>query len=266
MSDMRQDLNDALLPTHGEALDPVDMARRDLRKHLPRRFYKNVTAAPVEGGFRLELDGRAARTPARHPLVVPHKRLVDALVEEWGAQDEVIDPALMPITRLVNSTIDGVAQAMDEVRADLVKYASSDLLCYRADGPDALVALQDQLWDPVLAHFQARYGVRFALAQGVNYVTQPEDVMVQVRADVAQIEDAFVLAGVHSLTTITGSALLALAHLKGHMSFDALWAAAHVDEDFQMRHWGQDSEALARRAARHQDGQAAAQLLANCAP
>lgn len=263
---MRETLSDALLPKHGESLDHIEMARRDLRKNLPRRFYQCVSLSESSSGFQLELDGKSARTPARHPLCVRHRAVIDLLIGEWDAQKDVIDPALMPVTRLVNSALDGVEHAKDEVRADLLKYAGSDLICYRADGPQGLVEAQNASWDKVLAHIHDIYGVRFMLAQGVGFVAQPASTLARLEDALAGIDDALVLAALHALTTLTGSVLITLSHYHGALDIEAAWSAAHVDEDFQMRQWGGDDEALHRRAQRFADAKAAAQLLASCAP
>jgi chaperone required for assembly of F1-ATPase len=253
-----------MLPSHGEAIDPIAMARRDMRKNLPRRFYQNAAVMPSDKGFALGLDGRIAHTPARHLLIVPHRALCEGVVREWQQQNDVIDPALMPITRMVNTVLDGVAENINEVSADIIKYAASDLICYRATSPQALVDAQNTLWDGVLAHFHARYGQGFVLAQGIGFVAQPPEVMACVADDVRALSDPFILAAVHVLTTLTGSALLALAHDQGALDPETMWACAHVDEDVQMRQWGHDSEALSRRAARFKEAMAAVEIIASC--
>jgi len=257
---MREDLANQMLPTHGEAIDPVAMARRDQQKALPRRFYERATAEPVEGGFTVALDGKPARTPARNAIVVPTEALAKALADEWQAQVEFIDPSNMPLSRMVNSAIDGVAREMDLVRAEVTKYAGSDMLCYRAGDPKALVDEQAQMWDPLLTWAHEELGARFICAEGVIFASQPETALEAVRKTVAAIESPFALAALHVMTTITGSVVLALAVARGRMSAQEAWAAAHLDEDFQMRAWGEDAEALARRARRWIDMEAAARL------
>jgi chaperone required for assembly of F1-ATPase len=139
---MREDLTRDLLPGPGEGIDPVEMARRDQRKTLPKRFYKEAGSEPVEHGFGLLLDGRPALTPARNRLVVPTQSLMQALVGEWNGQTETIDPATMPLTRILNSALDGVARELGPVRDEILKYAGTDLLVYRAGEPQHLVEEQ----------------------------------------------------------------------------------------------------------------------------
>lgn len=213
------------------------------------------------GQFRLRLDGRPARTPARNALAVPCRRIAAALEEEWNRQGERIDPATMPVTRLANSAIDGVAPRMEEIRAEVLAYAGADLLCYRAGEPERLAALQARHWDPVLAWAERRLGARFALAEGIMHVPQPVETLAAFAAALEAFEDPFVLAGLHVATTLTGSALLALALAEGEIGVDAAWAAAHVDEDWNMLLWGEDAEALARRARRFEEFRAAALVL-----
>jgi chaperone required for assembly of F1-ATPase len=167
----------------------------------------------------------------------------------------------MPLTRLANSAIDGVAGREAEVRADIAKYAGSDLVCYRADGPDELVRRQAECWDPILAWARDVLGARFEVATGIMPVTQPEPSKAAVAGALDRL-DAFTLAPLHVMTTLTGSVLLVLAHARGHISADVAWALAHVDEDFQIGKWGWDAEARARRERRWAEMAAASRMLA----
>jgi chaperone required for assembly of F1-ATPase len=166
----------------------------------------------------------------------------------------------MPLTRLANSIIDGVAAAPAPVAADIGKYLGSDLLFYRVEGPQRLVERQTQLWDPVLAWAREAFGARFVLAQGVVHAAQPEGALAAARAAIPA--DPWRLAAAHVITTLTGSALLALAMLRGRLTAEEAWVAAHVDEDWNMEQWGRDEIALARRAARRAELGAAATVLA----
>ncbi|CAH1666735.1 ATP12 family chaperone protein [Chelatococcus asaccharovorans] len=229
---------------------------------LPKRFYTLAGVETRPDGFALVLDGRGARTPGRRPLVLPTQVLAEAVAAEWEAQEGVIDPRRMPLTRLANSAIDGVADNGEAVAAEVIRYAGSDLLCYRADHPEKLVTRQAALWDPVLAWAREELGARFILAAGVMHVTQPDAALEAVAARVERYSAPFSLAALNVMTTLTGSVLLALAVAEGHLSPAEAWAAAHVDEDFQIAAWGEDEEASARRAARWHDFAAAARLFA----
>ena len=261
---MREDLANQLAPGQGEPIDPVAMARRDLQKVLPRRFYKEAGALEGEGGFVLTLDGKNAHTPGRQPIHTPSLALTQALAEEWGGQGEFIDPGSMPLTRIVNSALDGVAKEMGEVRAEVVKYAGSDLICYRAGEPQSLVEAQARAWDPILTWAREDLGARFICAEGVVFAAQPEHAVAAVARVVEAVDSPLALAGLNVMTTITGSALLALAVAKGRLSAAEAWSAAHVDEDFQAAAWGEDAEAAARRARRWLDMEAAAKVYAHC--
>ena len=236
-------------------------ARRGANAELPRRFYKLAEVHARDGGFAIVLDGKPVRTPGRKLLMVPRNDIAETIASEWAAQAGTINPATMPMTRLVNSAIDGVANAERDVAAGIAKYAGSDLLCYRVSFPEGLVGAQAKHWDPVLAWIEADYGWRFVTSVGVVHVSQPEAVLKGVERLLTEF-DAFGLAGMHSMTTLTGSVLLALAVARRHLSAEQAWAAAHVDEDWQISQWGQDAEAQARRAFRWRDMLAAAMLVA----
>jgi chaperone required for assembly of F1-ATPase len=249
----------------GKVPIPSRKGRDGLERPLQRRFYAAVAVAMEPRGATVLLDGRALRTPKKRALVVPARALAEAIAGEWSAQGERIDPATMPITRLVNTALDGVADHPAAVRADIVKYAGSDLLCYRAAGPAGLVAAQSTHWDGVLAWAHEVLGARFAVAIGLMPVAQPAEATEAVARSIAGL-DILRLAALHVMTTLTGSALLALAHLWECIDLDAAWAAAHVDEDWQISQWGADAEASARHAARRLEMQAASRLLALLGP
>ena len=171
----------------------------------------------------------------------------------------------MPLTRLSVTAIDGVAGREAEVTADLLSYAGSDLLCYRASYPLGLAALQQQRWDPILAWGRDTHGLRFVLGEGIVHVAQPAPTLQRMTELVGE-QDAFSLAALHTLTTITGSAVLMLALLKRAVTPSDAWDAATADEDWQQSQWGVVEEAAARRTQRHGEFQAACRLLDLVAP
>jgi chaperone required for assembly of F1-ATPase len=243
-----------------EPRNPMKAAQQAMRPEPPKRFFETAGIEAQGGAFVLTLDGRLARTPARNPVAVPTRALGEALAAEWQAQETVIDPAAMPLTRLVNSAIDAVSASMAEVAEDIVKYVGSDLIVYRAGEPDRLVAEQASAWDPILAWAYDEFGARFLLSEGVTFVAQPEAAVSALRARIAAETSPFRLAALHVMTTLTGSALIALAHAAGRLTAAEAWAAAHVDEHFQERIWGEDEEAMQRRARREAEFLAASRV------
>ncbi len=243
-----------------QPLDPMEAARRNMRPNLRQRFYDTAASRPEGDGYAVLLDGKVVRTPARQPLILPTKALADAVAAEWQDQQTVIDPARMPLTRLSNSIIDGVAASASGVAAEVEKYLGSDLLFYRADGPERLVARQSELWDPIVTWARTALGARFELVEGVMHVAQPLESITAAAAAIPR--DPWRLGAVHSLTTLTGSALIALALAHKAISPDAAWTAAHVDEDWNMELWGHDTLALERREQRLSEMKAAATVLA----
>lgn len=244
-------------------LDPNEAARRGMRPTMRRRFYQTATVQEARGdadpGFGILLDGKPVRTPARRPLAAPRRSIAEAIAAEWNAQGEAVDPAAMPLTRLANAIIDGVAAAPEPVAEEIAKYLGSDLVCYRADQPEGLVARQAQAWDPLLTWAREALGARFICSEGVVFVTQPAAALAAARAAIPH--QPWALGAVNSITTLTGSALIALALAAGRLSVEAAWAAAHVDEDWNMEQWGRDTMALERRAAGLAEMQAAATVL-----
>jgi chaperone required for assembly of F1-ATPase len=250
------------LPTGERATDPMRAAQANMRPAPVRRFYKAVEVGEADGGYALLLDGRRARTPGRNPVAARSRALMLEAAAEWERQRETIDPVDMPLTRLLNSAIDGVAHTMAETRADILAYAGSDLLCYRAEEPETLAARQAQAFDPVLHWAADSLGARFNVTTAVMHVPQPPEALTAIRAALDTYTDPVDLAALSVMTTLPGSALLALAVARGFLSAGAAWRAAHVDEDFQAERWGEDAEAMARGKARRREFEAAATVIA----
>jgi chaperone required for assembly of F1-ATPase len=240
-------------------LDPQEAVRQASRAPLRKRFYTGVGVAEAEGGFAITLDGKPIRTPSGRHVVVPSRQIAEAVAAEWEVQKETLDPMTMPLTRLANSVIEGVIDREALVSDDLAKYLQSDLLFYRAGHPEALVAREAQHWDPVLFWAADTLGAHFILSEGIMHVAQPAQAIEAARA--ALPEDPWSIAALHVITTLTGSALLALALLHRVRDADQVWAAAHVDEDWNVDQWGVDEEAASRRAARLRDFSAAVAIL-----
>ena len=258
---MRDLLNDLEAKKYLSDHDPIRRAQSQMKTQLPKRFYEGVSVAPMEEGFAVHLDGKPVRTPAKAVLTLATEKAAGLVADEFATQAEKIDPSTMPVYRLVNAAIDGVAQNPRAVVDDIVRFSSSDLLCYRADAPAGLVEWQAKHWDPLLDWAHRALGARLVLTQGVIHVEQPRGAVDAVGAHLGRIEEPMRLAALHLMTTLTGSALLALAVEAGALDAEAAWSAAHVDEDWQAKQWGDDSEAVARRAFRKRDMLAAVRLI-----
>lgn len=237
------------------------MSDTPLRPELPKRFYTSVEIVEDGDGFAVRLDGRPVRTPARSLLSLPSRGVAEAVAQEWRDQRDVINPATMPVTRLANTVIDGIASNAEPIRQDLARYAETDLLAYRAEGPERLVARQAERWDPIVRWAEEEIAALIAVGQGVIYVVQPAETVAALRARLDREVDAFRIGALHQATTLTGSLLLALALASGRLNAAAVWSLAHLDEDWNIEQWGEDDEARARRDARFADLRAAALLL-----
>ena len=215
-----------------------------------KRFWTAARVEPVPGGFGVALDARAVTTPARARLVVPTEALARAIAAEWDAQTGRVDPRTMPFTRAANAAVDKVAVAFDEVAAMVAAYGGSDLLCYRAEGPPALVARQAAGWDPLIAWAGAALGAPLRVTAGVMPVEQPGASLAALGARVAAM-GAFRLTGFHDLVAISGSLVLGFAVAEGRLDAGAAWALSRIDERWQADLWGRDDEAEALEAVRH---------------
>ncbi|MFV1919218.1 ATP12 family protein [Sphingomonas sp. MJ1 (PH-R8)] len=225
-----------------------------------KRFWKTVTVEPTDAGLGIALDGRPVRTPGRVPLALPTPALARAVADEWSAVEDRLDPRAMPLTGLANAAIDRIAPDPAAFAAGLAAYGESDVLCYRAEDPEPLVARQQAAWDPVLAWARKRYDVTFAITAGVMHVAQPPATIARL-GEATAARDAFALAGLSPIVTITGSLVLALALAERAFDAETVWNAAHVDEDWQVERWGEDPLATEARLIRRRDYDAAVQFL-----
>lgn len=214
----------------------------------PKRFYKAAAPAPVDGGFAIQLDGRTPKSPARRPLVAPTRLLAEMIAAEWEAQLVYIDNSLMPATRLAFTAIDRIAETRAEVAKEIVAYAASDHLCYRAEHPAPLVERQDREWGAVLDWAKAEYGFVFIPVAGIIHQPQPPSTLAAVEALALTLDD-FALAGVAFAAGLFGSTVLALAVRAGRLTGRRALELSRLEETHQAEQWGQDDEATARAEA-----------------
>ncbi len=210
-----------------------------------RRFYREVSVAEEDGLFSVALDGRPIRTPGREALELPSRRIAEEVAAEWQAQSEEVEPESMPMTRFANSAIDRIRPRHDEVVSEIAAYAETDLLCYRSDTPEELAERQNVTWQPLLDWAAERYGASLNVTSAITPVAQEGASVAALRAAIATQND-FALSGLHSLTTTSGSIVLALAVAEGRIGAEEAAAASLLDETFQAENWGEDPEAVAR--------------------
>ncbi|GAB5449528.1 ATP12 family chaperone protein [Gymnodinialimonas sp.] len=207
-----------------------------------KRFWKEASVAEAEGGFRVMLDGRGVNTPGKLPLVMPTRAMAEAVAAEWNAQEDEIKPLTMPHTRSANSAIERVTPQWTEVTDMLLEYAETDVLCYRAEGPDELTQRQAAEWDPMLDWAAEALDARLEPRAGVMWVSQPATSVEALDRTLRQITP-FPMTAMHDLVTLTGSLILGLAVAKGHISAKEAWRLSRIDETWQIEQWGADAEA-----------------------
>jgi chaperone required for assembly of F1-ATPase len=229
-----------------------------------KRFWTDVVVMGSTGGFVIHLDGRVVKTPAKHDLNVPTRAAAELIAVEWDAVEDTLDPSKMPATQWANVAIDRVGEKHADVVEMLAAYGGTDLLCYRATHPDALIERQAAVWDGPLEWAKQRFNAPLLTTQGVIPVDQPNQSVANLRADVAKMEP-FSLSAFHDLVHISGSLVLALAIFHGEMSADSAWDAAQVDEIWQNDVWGEDEDAAATAALKRESFLFAAKLLESVA-
>lgn len=253
---MRDILDDA----HAHRDAGLGRAEPRPKVELPKRFYKQVTVDPHADGFAVRLDGRVTKTPGRVEIAVPSEELAAAMAAEWEAQQTHIDPRTMPLVRLVNSGVEGGEQSAQPLRDEIMKYAGNDLMLFRADSPQELVDAQNEGWDPVLNALARHFGIHFQPVIGIIHEDQPTQTLRKLAESLENLNHLTLIA-MTSATGLTGSGLLSIALKQKMIELDAAWNAAHVDEDHNIRLWGEDAEAAARRAKRREEFDAAVRMM-----
>jgi chaperone required for assembly of F1-ATPase len=229
----------------------------------PKRFWKDAIAEGCDGGFTVRLDGKPVKTPAKAAFVLPSMAMARAAAAEWAAQDDMVRPETMPVTRAANSAIDKLGHQFAEVVDLLAEYGGSDLLCYRATGPQALIDRQAAAWDPILDWARRELGAELRVTTGVIHIAQPPEALVRLRAELAAVTP-FELAALHDLIAITGSLILGLAIARGHLSAAEAFSKSRIDEHWQIELWGEDEEAAVIEASKAAALEEAARFHALC--
>ncbi|TFL19574.1 ATP12 family chaperone protein [Jannaschia formosa] len=214
-----------------------------------RRFWTAAEVVEVPEGFAVELDGRPVRSPLKTLVAAPSRALAQGVAKEWDAQGQVIDPLSMPLTRAVNAALDKVMPQREEVAAHLSEYGESDLLCYRAAGPDVLVEREQAAWDPLLDWLDAEHGARLATTQGVIPVPQPANAVAALQARVGAMT-AWELTALSEFVTLSGSLVLGLAVMEDRIAPEAAWDVSRIDEAWQIEQWGEDEDEAERIAVK----------------
>lgn len=228
-----------------------------------KRFYKDVSISEQGEMFAVLLDGKNIKTPQKSLCLMPTRGMADAVAKEWNDQEEEIDPVSMPITKLMNTAIDRIAARRSEVIDELMEFAGSDQLCYRAENPQELVKLQNEIWDPLLARMRERHTVELKLTAGIIFQEQDPDQILKIRKLIENIEN-FPLMAFYGMTTVCGSVTIGVNLFEGHISTEEAWEAGHLDENFQVSKWGSDYEAEDRRANLKAELGNAARFLSLC--
>jgi chaperone required for assembly of F1-ATPase len=233
------------------------LSRDRIHRPLPKRFYKSVA---VTDQFAIALDGRNVKTPLKAPLVLPTRALAEAVAAEWDAQIDVINPHAMPLTKLANTAIDRAVPEKSKIVAELLEFAGSDMVCYRAESPAGLVQRQITHWDPIIAWAKTDLKVGFITVCTITHKNQSPAALQALEASIMAL-DPFSFVAIHNLTTLTGSVLLATMLAMGKIPTEAAWRAANVDEDWQIETWGEDADAMARRTERLNEFSASVKFL-----
>ncbi|MBF9028827.1 ATPase [Rhodobacterales bacterium HKCCE3408] len=212
---------------------------------IAKRFWTEASVVPEASGFALQLDGRPVKTPGRRTLILPSEEMAEAAAAEWAAQDTIIDPLTMPVTRSANSALDQTGPQREGVIDMLSQYGETDLLCHRAAEPEALARLQEDGWQPLLDWAADRHGAPLVAVAGLLPATQPDGSLARLREAVAGYGD-FGLTGLYDLVTLSGSLVIGLAVAEGRVDPAEGWSLSRIDEDWQIAQWGEDEEAAER--------------------
>ena len=228
-----------------------------------KRFYNQASVVVQGPGFGIELDGREVKTPEKRPNLSPTKAMAEVICQEWNDQQDKVNPDSMLMAKLQNTAIDRVETRRGDLIAELVKYAGTDMLCYRADFPEDLAQRQADTWQPLLDWVMDVHDITLKVTTGIIHVEQDPGQLVKLRHYLEGV-DSFRLAAFYNITTLCGSVSVALNVLGGNITAEQAWQAAQLDENFQIEHWGLDEEAEIRQENMKTELDAATRFLALC--
>ncbi|MDA0231517.1 MAG: ATPase [Proteobacteria bacterium] len=228
---------------------------------MKKRFYKNAAVEKLDDGFTVALDGRSIKTPAKLPLVISIEELAEAVAAEWRAQNGEIRHETMPMMRFVCTALDRVTPSRAAVILETIKFAETDLLCYRAAQPEELARRQLEHWQPLLDWAETHYGAGLNTTTGLTPIAQDEASLARLRAAV-EAESDLTLTGLHVATAASGSLVVALALLEREIDSQHAWATSHIDERWQLERWGEDEELFERLEGLRREISAAGEFLA----
>lgn len=211
-----------------------------------KRFYKEVSVGERDNLFTVLLDGKAIKTPEKSQCLMPTKIMAEAVAKEWDAQEKEVKPDSMPLTKLMNTAIDRVGKRRSDLIDELIGFAGSDQICYRADHPSDLVELQNNLWNPLLKRIEELHGIKLKLTTGIVFIDQDEQDLIKIRTLIERIE-SYALTAFYGMATVAGSITIGINLFEGHINSEQAWEAGHLDENFQVSQWGSDYEAEDRR-------------------
>jgi chaperone required for assembly of F1-ATPase len=258
---MRDFLSDTPKVTFYSDPDPVKRAQKQMLKPLVKRFYKNVRVEKIENKFCILLDEKPLKTPRQLKVLLPNHNAAQLVACEFNAQETEINPAIMPITRLVNTALDGVINEMSAVRAEILRFCGNDLISYRADSPHALILRQTQGWDKYLTWLSDTHQISLITTTGMMHVEQDKAMLDRFDRLFEPFNDCFSLSCLNTMTSILGSAVLAVALVLEFVSLDQAWKDSNIDEDWTIEKWGCDEEAQKRRMNLWAELEAAYKLL-----
>lgn len=228
-----------------------------------RRFFKSARLSKNKDGYTVALDGRTIRTPGGVALTLSSRALATAIAEEWEAQKEEIVPHTMPLMRLASVALDRIATAREHVIAEVLNYAMTDLLCYRAGEPDALVQLQAEAWQPLLNWAADKYNAPLVVTTEIAAIVQPPASLAALKAAIVELDDLQLVA-LENFTSICNSLILGLACVERKISAETAWKTSQLDENFQTEKWGRDPEVEKKRKVLREDLMAAERFLSLC--
>jgi len=220
---------------------------------MQKRFYDKADVEIREGSFIVTLDGREVKTPARRVLELPTQSLAQAIAQEFNKQGEKIEPTSMAATRLANTVIDGIVDNPQAIAEDIMRFVSADMLFYRAASPEELKTRQREAFDPVLDFMETKFSCHFEIGETLTFIPQPRDSLMSVRHYINAITSPFILGGLHTITSLTASGLIAIALKEAALDKESAWTIAHIDEDWTNEHWGSDKQATQRRTLQWHD-------------
>ena len=212
-----------------------------------KKFWKIVQVKKkLKNSFEILLDKRILKTPMQKDLIFSNYKIAKETALEWDIDEKEINTENMVFYGLISTAIDKISNDKVSYIENVLGFINTDLICYRADGPNELVDLQNNSWNPIISFIKKYIDVELKFFIGVMPSKQSLDIFNRLKTLINSFSDIEISA-LHRMTNLTGSIFISICILKGDVLKNEAFELSFLDELYQAKNWGIEEESLDKR-------------------